>query len=55
MIFLRFIYLPGGKRIPVYALRRRRSADIWKAVRDEWAAASGCAGAERAQEGRRAA
>lgn len=35
MIFLRFIYLKGGRRIPVFSVRRRRQAEIWAVVRDE--------------------
>lgn len=35
MIFLRFIYCGGGRRIPVFSVRRRRAADIWAAVRSE--------------------
>ena len=37
MIFLRFIYLKGGRRVAVWSLRRKRSrADaVWRKVLDE--------------------
>lgn len=36
MIFLRWIYFRGGRRVAVFSLRRRRKPDgVWRAIQQE--------------------